>query len=87
MRGSRWIHIENYASVIEYGDKKVSVSGQGWTLRIQGLRLRIAYFTEDDMLVCGYDPKCGFSVGRWTRYVQTETKAAGLCPLPLFGGI
>ena len=53
MRGSRWIHIENYASVIEYGDKKVSVSGQGWTLRIQGLRLRIAYFTEDDMLVCG----------------------------------
>ena len=53
MRGSRWIHIENYGSVIEYGDKKVSVSGKGWTLRIQGLRLRIAYFTEDDMLVCG----------------------------------
>lgn len=53
MRGNRWIHIENYRTIADYQCNYVKVTGSGWFLCIEGSQLKIAYFTEDDMLICG----------------------------------
>lgn len=53
MRGSRWVHIENYHAIAGYEPHCVKVTGRDWFLCIHGNHLKIAYFTEDDILVSG----------------------------------
>ena len=53
LKGSRWAYIENYSYIAEYTDKMIKIMGKEQMLVLEGMRLSLIYFTEDDLLLGG----------------------------------
>lgn len=51
--GRNELCIENYRGIIEYTDTLIRVQTRAGQIRIQGKRLRIQYYTNDEMKVTG----------------------------------
>lgn len=51
--GRNELCIENYRGIIEYTDALIRVQTRTGQIRIQGKRLRIQYYTNDEMKVTG----------------------------------
>ncbi len=53
LKGSRWAYIENYSYIADYTDKMIKIMGKEQMLVLEGRRLSLIYFTEDDLLLGG----------------------------------
>lgn len=53
LKGSKWVYIENYSYIADYNDKMIKITGKEQMLVIEGRRLSLIYFTEDDLLLGG----------------------------------
>ena len=53
LKGSRWAYIENYSYIADYTDKMIKIMGKEQMLVLEGMRLSLIYFTEDDLLLGG----------------------------------
>lgn len=47
-------YIENYKNIIEYTDSSIKLQTKSGKLLITGKRLRIEYYTGDEMKITGY---------------------------------
>lgn len=52
--GRNEICLENYKGIIEYNDNLVKVQTKACRICIEGKKLNILYFTEDEMRITGY---------------------------------
>lgn len=52
--GNNEICIENYRGIIEYTDTLIRVQTKEKQIKIQGKRLQIEYYTNDEMKIKGY---------------------------------
>lgn len=52
--GTNEICIENYKGIIEYTDTMIRVQTKEKQIKIQGKRLQIEYYTNDEMKIKGY---------------------------------
>lgn len=52
--GRNEICLENYKGIIEYNDSLVKVQSKACKICIEGQKLNILYFTEDEMKITGY---------------------------------
>lgn len=52
--GRHEAYIENYKSIIEYTDSCIRMQTKSGKLLITGKRLRIEYYTDDEMKVTGF---------------------------------
>lgn len=62
--GRNELCIENYQGIIEYTDTLIRVQTRTGQIRIQGKRLRIQYYTNDEMKVTGALSSLEFTEGR-----------------------
>ena len=62
--GRKDLCIENYRGIIEYTDTLIRVQTRAGQIRIQGKRLRIQYYTNDEMKVTGAISSLEFTEGR-----------------------
>ena len=62
--GRNELCIENYRGIIEYTDALIRVQTRAVQIRIQGKRLRIQYYTNDEMKVTGALSSLEFTEGR-----------------------
>ena len=62
--GRNEVCIENYRGIIEYTDALIRVQTRAGQFRIQGKRLRIQYYTNDEMKVTGALSSLEFTEGR-----------------------
>ena len=62
--GRNELWIENYRGIIEYTDTLIRVQTRAGQIRIQGKRLRIQYYTNDEMKVSGTLSSLEFTEGR-----------------------
>ncbi|VUW95840.1 YabP family protein [[Ruminococcus] torques] len=62
--GRNELCIENYRGIIEYTDALIRVQTRTGQIRIQGKRLRIQYYTNDEMKVTGALSSLEFTEGR-----------------------
>ena len=62
--GRNELCIENYRGIIEYTDTLIRVQTRAGQIRIQGKRLRIQYYTNDEMKVTGALSSLEFTEGR-----------------------
>ncbi len=53
LKGSRWAYIENYSYIADYTDEMIKIMGKEQMLVLEGRRLSLIYFTEDDLLLGG----------------------------------
>lgn len=51
--GRHEVYIENYKSIIEYTDNCIRLMTKSGKLLIMGKRLKIEYYTDDEMKVTG----------------------------------
>lgn len=52
--GRHEVFIENYKNIIEYTDGSIKLKTKSGKLLITGKRLRIEYYTGDEMKITGY---------------------------------
>lgn len=52
--GNRELLVENYKSILEYRENTILLQGKKCRIRINGARLRIAYYTKEEMKICGF---------------------------------
>lgn len=52
--GHHEAYIENYKSIVEYTDSRIKLQTKSGKLLIAGKRLRIEYYTGDEMKITGY---------------------------------
>ncbi len=52
--GRHEAYIENYKNIIEYTDSSIKLQTKSGKLLITGKRLRIEYYTGDEMKITGY---------------------------------
>ncbi len=52
--GRNDICLENYKGIIEYNDSLIKVQTKACKICIEGRKLNILYFTEDEMRITGY---------------------------------
>ena len=62
--GRNELCIENYRGIIEYTDALIRVQTRAGQIRIQVKRLRIQYYTNDEMKVTGALSSLEFTEGR-----------------------
>lgn len=62
--GRNELCIENYRGIIEYTDALIRVQTRAGQIRIQGKRLRIQYYTNDEMKITGALSSLEFTEGR-----------------------
>ena len=62
--GRNELCIENYQGIIEYTDALIRVQTRAVQIRIKGTRLRIQYYTNDEMKVTGALSSLEFTEGR-----------------------
>lgn len=62
--GRNELCIENYQGIIEYTDALIRVQTRAGQIWIQGKRLRIQYYTNDEMKVTGALSSLEFTEGR-----------------------
>ena len=53
LKGSRWAYIENYSYIEYYTEKIIKIMCKEQMLVLEGMRLSLIYFTEDDLLLGG----------------------------------
>ena len=53
LTGNREAWIENYRGLLEYTDQCIRLQGKHGQLQIEGKSLCIAYYTNEDMKICG----------------------------------
>ena len=64
--GNYRVWIEHYLGILEYTDQSVVLQGRRGQICVEGKRLRIDYYTKDDMVIRGkilavrYDDRKGF---------------------------
>lgn len=51
--GNTDVFVENYKGIIEYTDSRILLQGKNCKIEICGQRLRIVYYTNEDMKICG----------------------------------
>ena len=73
--GRNELCIENYRGIIEYTDTLIRVQTRAGQIRIQGKRLRIQYYTNDEMKVSGTLSSLEFTEGRnpTSKYIVSIT--------------
>lgn len=54
LTGQYEAYVENYRSIIEYGDSVIKLQGKNSRVSISGKNLKIVCFTKDDMKIKGY---------------------------------
>jgi len=52
--GNRELYIENYKGILEYTSDCIRIQGKNTYIVIAGKKLKIDYYTEEDMLIKGY---------------------------------
>lgn len=52
--GRNEINLENYKGIIEYDGNSIKVQAKSCKICIEGKKLNILYFTEDEMRITGY---------------------------------
>jgi len=52
--GNRELYIENYKGILEYTSSCIRIQGKNTYIVIEGKKLKIDYYTEEDMLIKGY---------------------------------
>ena len=62
--GRNEICIENYRGIIEYTEQLVRVQTKSGQIRLTGKRLKIEYYTNDEMKITGYLESLEFTEGR-----------------------
>lgn len=53
MSGRRELFIENYKSIIEYGEEKIRLQTKNGKLLVLGKKLQIVYYTSEEMKIKG----------------------------------
>ncbi|MDD7050725.1 MAG: YabP/YqfC family sporulation protein [Lachnospiraceae bacterium] len=51
--GNRELVIENYKGILDYQEECILLQGKHYRIQIKGKRLRIAYYTKEEMKICG----------------------------------
>ncbi len=51
--GRRNVYIENYNRIISFGEQEVRLQARTCKILVIGKRLKIEYYTKDDMLISG----------------------------------
>ena len=51
--GNRELVIENYKGILDYKEECILLQGKHYRIQIKGKRLRIAYYTKEEMKICG----------------------------------
>ena len=62
--GHNEVCIENYRGIIEYTEQLVRVQTKSGQIRLTGKRLKIEYYTNDEMKITGYVESLEFIEGR-----------------------
>lgn len=62
--GRNEVCIENYRGIIEYTEQLVRVQTKSGQIRLTGKRLKIEYYTNDEMKITGYVESLEFIEGR-----------------------
>ena len=62
--GRNEICIENYRGIIEYTEQLVSIQTKSGQIRLTGKRLKIEYYTNDEMKITGCLESLEFTEGR-----------------------
>lgn len=52
--GNQDVFVENYRGIIEYTDCQILLQGKNGKIQICGKRLRIIYYTNEDMKINGW---------------------------------
>lgn len=53
MIGNQEIYIENYRGILDYTESYIRIQGKKQSVIIEGMYLRIIYYTDEDMLIRG----------------------------------
>ena len=51
--GRRTLKIENYRSILVFGDEEIRIQAKRYQLRIAGKRLKIRYYDKEEMEIAG----------------------------------
>ena len=51
--GNQELYIENYKGILEYTSNCIRIQGKNTYIVIEGKKLKIDYYTEEDMLIKG----------------------------------
>lgn len=51
--GNSEIFVENYKGILSYCEEQIVLQGKQTKIEINGKRLTIVYYTNDDMKICG----------------------------------
>lgn len=51
--GNTDIFVENYKGILEYSNELILLQGRNCKIELKGKRLNIAYYTNEDMKICG----------------------------------
>ena len=53
MTGRQKVYIENYHRIVSFQDEEIKLRAKTCRILVHGKRLRIEYYTRDDMLIAG----------------------------------
>ena len=53
MTGRQKVYIENYHRIVSFQDEEIKLLAKTCRILVHGKRLRIEYYTRDDMLIAG----------------------------------
>ena len=53
MTGRQKVYIENYHRIVSFQDEEIKLQAKTCRILVHGKRLRIEYYTRDDMLIAG----------------------------------
>ena len=53
MTGRQKVYIENYHRIVSFQDEEIKLQAKTCRILIHGKRLRIEYYTRDDMMIAG----------------------------------
>ena len=51
--GNKDAFVENYKGILEYSNELILLQGRNCKIELKGKRLNIAYYTNEDMKICG----------------------------------
>lgn len=51
--GRQKVYIENYHRIVSFQDEEIKLQAKTCRILVQGKRLRIEYYTKDDMMIQG----------------------------------
>ena len=52
--GKQELRVENYKSILDYREDYILLQAKKYRIQIKGRKLQIAYYTKDEMKICGY---------------------------------